>query len=522
MTSAVPPKLSELLSGLAVRLPSQDPAIRGVVFDSRRVRPGDLYVALPGTKSHGGAFASAARAAGAVALLTDAEGARLAGDVPLPVAVADDPRTAMAFASCRFYDHPARGLTSFGVTGTHGKSTTVLMLASALDGAGRRVGSIGTLGFLLGGEPLHLDRTTITTPESPDLQSMLAMMRDGGADTMAMEVSSHALALRRVTGIQFDVVGFTNLGRDHLEFHHTIADYFAAKAQLFTPEYARRAVINGDDEAGVRLLEQATRLDLPAVSVGFGPDCVYRVAEWHPEGTGSGFTLVHPAGTLTAAICLPGDYNVRNAATALAMIDQAGLDMSAALPGLARAVIPGRMQPVELTTPDGRGAPRVYVDFAHTPQAVASALGALNHLALTSARVIAVLGAGGDRDPDKRESMGRAAVEGADVVVVTDDNPRSEDPAAIRSRVLAGARSAVAQARPGSRTARVECLDGGERRSAIGLALRLARQGDAVAILGKGHERTQQLADRTIDFDDVGVVREKWAEIIAGGHHEDA
>ena len=177
MTSAVPPKLSELLSGLAVWLPSQDPAIRGVVFDSRRVRPGDLYVGLPGTKSHGGAFASAARAAGAVALLTDAEGARLAGDVPLPVAVADDPRTAMAFASCRFYDHPARGLTSFGVTGTNGKSTTVLMLASALDGAGRRVGSIGTLGFLLGGEPLHLDRTTITTPESPDLQSMLAMTR---------------------------------------------------------------------------------------------------------------------------------------------------------------------------------------------------------------------------------------------------------------------------------------------------------------------------------------------------------
>ncbi|MDI9627136.1 MAG: UDP-N-acetylmuramoyl-L-alanyl-D-glutamate--2,6-diaminopimelate ligase [Acidobacteriota bacterium] len=517
MNSAVRPKLSDLLAGLGVRLPPQDPPIQGLTFDSRRAHPGDLYVGLPGTQSHGAVFASAAQAAGAVALLTDAEGSRLIGEATLPVAVADDPRTAMAFASCRFYDYPTRALISFGVTGTNGKSTTVLMLASALDGAGRCVGSIGTLGFRLGGQPLRLDRTTITTPESPDLQSMLAVMRDGGADTMAMEVSSHALALRRVAGIKFDVVGFTNLGRDHLEFHHTMAEYFAAKAQLFTPEYASRAVINGDDEAGLRLLDQTRQLGLAAVSVGFGPDCVYRVVEWHPEGTGSSFTLVHPAGTLTATICLPGDYNVRNAATALAMIDQAGLDMSAALPGLARAVIPGRMQPVELTAPDGRGAPRVYVDFAHTPQAVASALGALNHLAQTSARVIAVLGAGGDRDPDKREPMGRAAVEGADVVVVTDDNPRSEDPAAIRSRVLSGARATVEQAPQGSRTARVECLDGGERSSAIGLALRLARPGDAVAILGKGHERTQQLADRTIDFDDVAVVREQWAEIIAGG-----
>lgn len=521
MTSKLPARpLSELLAGLDVRLPASDPLVSGVAFDSRRVRPGFLYVGLPGTSKHGAAFAGKAATAGAAALLTDVAGARLIESEGLatpPVAMVEDARYAMAIASCRSYGQPAQAMTSFGVTGTNGKSTTVLMLAAALDGAGRRVGSIGTLGFLVGGEPLELDRTTITTPESPDLQATLAMMLDRGADTVAMEVSSHALSLQRVAGIRFDVVGFTNLGRDHLEFHHTIEEYFAAKARLFTPDHADRAVINGDAEAGRRLLQQAADLGLPAVSVGFSAGCSYRVTQWQPSGSGSSFTLVHPNGTIEAAICLPGDYNVVNAATALAMIDQAGLDMSAALPGLARAVIPGRMQPVDLPTANGSAAPRVYVDFAHTPQAISSALDALNHPALASARVLVVLGAGGDRDPDKREPMGRAAAQGADVVVVTDDNPRSEDPAIIRSRVLAGARSAIDAAEPGSRLAAVELLDGGERRAAIGQALRLARPGDAIAVLGKGHERTQQLDDETIEFDDVEVVREQWARIIAEG-----
>lgn len=513
-----PMGLSDLLAGQPVMLPGADPVISGVVLDSRRVRPGDLYVGLPGTTRHGAEFAAVAAAAGALAILTDAAGSELAGSAGLPVAIADDPRMAMAIASRRLYGDPARSMISFGVTGTNGKSTTVLMLASALEGSGRLVGSIGTLGFLIGGEPLEMARSTITTPESPDLQLILALMRERGADTMAMEVSSHALVLQRVAGIAFDVVGFTNLGRDHLEFHKTMDAYFAAKAKLFTPEYARHAVINGDDAAGRRLLDQAARLGLPAVSVGFGDDCAYRIAAWHPEGLGSTFTLVHPAGSITGTICLPGDYNVRNAATALAMIDQAGLDMTAALPGLARAVIPGRMQPVELSgaAPAGRAAPRVYVDFAHTPQAVASALSALDHPDRKGrSRVVAVLGAGGDRDPDKREPMGQAAARGADVVVVTDDNPRSEDPAAIRARVLAGARAAIDAAEPGTRLAGVELVDGGDRRRAIGLALRLARAYDSVAVLGKGHERTQQLADKTIDFDDVEVVREQWSLLVA-------
>lgn len=502
--------LSQLLAGLPVRLPDLDPVITRVSFDSRRVNTGDLYVGLPGTRSHGAAFADKARDSGAAALLTDQQGAELAGGLGLPIAVCDDPRHVMAIAAARVWGHPARRMTSFGVTGTNGKSTTVLMLASALDASQHRVGSIGTLGFLVGGRPVEVEHSTITTPEAPDLQAIIATLEARGADVLAMEVSSHALDLNRVTGIQFDVAGFTNLGRDHLDFHKTMEAYFQAKAKLFTPGYAKRAVINADDEAGRRLLAQAAELGLPAVGVGMAPDCDYRIAGWRPHQQGSVFTLVHAQQAIEAFTCLPGEYNVRNAATALAMIDQAGFDMAAALPGLAAAVIPGRMQPVPL---HGEDAPHVYVDFAHTPQAIASALSAFSHPGFADRRVIAVFGAGGDRDPDKREPMGQAGVGGADVVVVTDDNPRSEDPAAIRARVLAGAREAVASAAPGSREAQVEVLDGGDRASAIEQALRLAAPGDAVVILGKGHERTQQLADRTIDFDDVRVAQHSWTKI---------
>ncbi|MGI5952496.1 MAG: UDP-N-acetylmuramoyl-L-alanyl-D-glutamate--2,6-diaminopimelate ligase [Brooklawnia sp.] len=491
--------LSALLAGLPVQLPAADPVVTGVVLDSRRVGPGDLYIGLQGATRHGAEFAAQAARAGAVAVLTDPQGAPLAAASGLPVATTVQVREAMAVAAARCHGHPARSMTCFAVTGTNGKSTTVLMLSAALNGAGRRCGSIGTLGILLGDEQLPMHTSTVTTPEAPDLQAILAQFSQAGAEAMAMEVSSHALALQRAAGITFDVVGFTNLGRDHLDFHDTIEDYFAAKARLFTPGYACRAVINADDPAGLQLLDQAAALGLPAVSVGSAVDCDYRISGWRTDGAGTRFTLEHPHGTLEARLGLPGDYNVRNGALALAMIDQAGLDMHAALPGLARAIIPGRMQPVELP---GAQAPRCYVDFAHTPQAITSALAALNHPG-DQGRVIAVLGAGGDRDPDKREPMGRAAARGADVVVVTDDNPRSEDPAPIRARVLAGARA----------SGTTEAVDGGDRRSAIRLALSLAGPADSVAILGKGHERTQQLADQTVEFDDVAVARQEWAAL---------
>lgn len=506
----VPQPLSALLAGLQTQLPTDDPIIGGVSFDSRRVNPGDLYVGLPGKRRHGAEFAAVVKQQGAAAMLTDAAGAKIAADSGLVMAISAEPRFAMAIAATRCWGNPARSMLTFGVTGTNGKSTTILMLAAALDYQQYRVGTIGTLGFRVAGQPIEVEHSTITTPEAPDLQSAIATLRNHGADVMAMEVSSHALALDRVAGIQFDVVGFTNLGRDHLDFHHTLEAYFQAKAQLFTCDYAQRAVIMTDDEAGRSLLRQAQEQGLSAVSVGTARECAYQIVRRQPEGPGSRFVLKHPRGFLEGRTCLPGEYNIRNAATALAMIDQAGLDMHSALPGLAAAVVPGRMQPVLLA---GAEAPRAYVDFAHTPQAIASALSAFDHPDRGQGRVIAVFGAGGDRDPDKREAMGAAGVCGADVVIVTDDNPRSEKPSDIRARVLAGAHEAAVSAEPGSRRAKVEIYDGESRDDAIQLALTLASPDDAVVILGKGHERTQELADRTIEFDDVAVVQKKWQHI---------
>ncbi len=503
--------LSQLCAGLSARLPSADPEITGVGLDSRRIRPGDLYVALPGQHRHGAEFAAQAATAGAVAILTDAAGAALARETGLPVAQVADPRPAMAAVSARAYGQPARRMVTFGVTGTNGKSTTVLLTAAGLAATGRLVASVGTLGFRLGDRLLPMPTTTVTTPESPDLQALLARFVAEGAQAMAMEVSSHALALHRVSGICFDVVGFTNLGRDHLDFHRTEEAYFAAKAELFTPGYARRAVLNSDDPAGRWLLARAAEQGLPAVGVGFGPPAQYRILGWRPLRTGSAFDLATPDGEYRVEIAMPGEYNVRNAATALAMLDQADVAIEAALPALADAVIPGRMEPVLLI---GADAPRVYVDFAHTPQAVASALAALDTEALTG-RVVAVVGAGGDRDPEKRAPIGAAAASGADMVVVTDDNPRTEEPARIRAAVMAGARRVVAEAPPDSRMGRVEVIDGGDRDAAIGIALELAGADDVVAILGKGHEKTQQLADRVIDFDDVREAQRQWQRIRA-------
>ncbi|MDO5534091.1 MAG: Mur ligase family protein, partial [Propionibacteriaceae bacterium] len=226
---------------------SSGATLTGVTLDSRQVRPGDLYVGLPGQRTHGARHAASAAAAGALAVLTDAEGAQLAADAGIPVAVVEDPRVAMAHLAADVYGHPTGALDLFGVTGTNGKTSTAFLLDAALVALGRTVATIGTIGYRLAGAELPGTRTTITTPESPDLQALLAVLAERGADTVAMEVSSHALALHRVEGIRFDAAAFTMLGQDHLEFHHTLEEYFAAKAQLFTPEHTARAVVNTAD-----------------------------------------------------------------------------------------------------------------------------------------------------------------------------------------------------------------------------------------------------------------------------------
>jgi UDP-N-acetylmuramoyl-L-alanyl-D-glutamate--2,6-diaminopimelate ligase len=476
--------------------------LSGIASDSRLVAPGDLYVALPGLSKHGADFFPQALAAGAVAVLTDPQGVAAIRDPGVPVVVIDDPRQAMGELAARIYGRPAESLAMFAVTGTNGKTTTTFLLDAALRAAGHRVGIIGTIGYLLDGRPLESVRTTVTTPESTELQGLLGYLRDNGADAVVMEVSSHALALGRADGVRFDVAAFTNFGRDHLDFHGDEESYFKAKASLFTAERARHAVVNRDDPRGQQLItaiRAAGEVGLTTISLS-DPAADYSTSSVRAQPNGrSRIAARLPGRKLEFTLSLPGDFNVSNALTALAMLDAARVDLDAAAAGLASAQVPGRMQRVDL----GPRGPLVYIDFAHTPQAVAAALAAIN-----GQRRIVVLGCGGDRDTAKRRPMGAAAASGADVVIVTDDNPRSEDPAAIRAEVLAGALTAQRVAgRP------VTVIDGGDRRSAIREALALARRGDVVAILGKGHEVGQEIGGRTLPFDDAAVAAREWADL---------
>lgn len=509
-TTAAPPNpdawsLHRLLEQAGLTPPEgADRPIGGLAFDSRRVEPGDLYLAMPGARTHGAKFTGTALAQGAVAVLTDAEGAdvvraELGAAAVVPVAIADDPRRAMAILAEVFHHHPSRRVPMFGVTGTNGKTTTVFLLEAALAALGRHVGTIGTLGFRLDGQPLSWTTSTVTTPEAPDLQELFDAMIGHGADTIAMEVSSHALALDRVAGTEFAVAGFTMLGRDHLDFHADLEDYFLAKASLFTSTAAtgvgcRHAVVCIEDDWGRRLAGMVT--DRPLTTVGRGAGADVRILSAVPHDYGQLVHLDLSGRDLQFLLPMPGDYNVTNAALAVAMVHAAGLDACSAAAGLRHAVVPGRMQRVALDPP----APQVVVDFAHTPQAVSEALTAVR----TPGRRIAVLGAGGDRDVEKRPQMGRAAAEKADVVVVTDDNPRTEDPALIRAGVLDGTRGLPA-----------EVHEVAGRRAAITRALELATARDVVLVLGKGHEQGQQLADRVVPFDDVTVAQEAWQQINA-------
>ncbi|MFT4110519.1 Mur ligase family protein, partial [Propionicimonas sp.] len=437
-----------LLSAVLPQAPAV--TVTGVSLDSRSVQPGDLYVALPGQVTHGARFAGQAEAAGAAAVLTDPSGLEHLSGIAVPVVVVDDPRGEMAGIAVQVYGRPAERARLFGVTGTVGKTSTMCLVGAGLRAAGHTVGTIGTIGFTLAGRTLASPRTTVTTPESPDLQALLALMVEQGADAVAMEVSSHALALHRVDGLTFDVAAFTNLGRDHLDFHVTQEAYFQAKASLFRDGRCRAAVVNTDDEWGRRLAAElreagSTRL----VTTGAAGDYRPLAGEVAADGT----TLVRlstPEGERGFALGLLGGFNLANAATAVAMLDVAGVDLDRALPGFASAFVPGRMQRVDL----GPGAPGVVVDFAHTPEAVSAALSAL-----PPGRRIAVLGCGGDRDQAKRGPMGAAAAASASVVVVTDDNPRSEPPEAIRAQVLAGARAAAEESG-------AEVVDGGPRAEA--------------------------------------------------------
>ena len=474
--------------------------VTGLTLNSRTVEPGDLYAALPGSKVHGAEFAASAVGSGAIAVLTDAAGAdMLAGPgvagPGVPLCVVEHPRRVLGELAARMHGHPAEVLTTVGITGTHGKTTTTYMCEAGLMGAHEACGVIGTVGTRLDGQFV---KTTLTTPEAPELHALFALMRDRDIRACAMEVSSHALVMGRVDGVVFDLAVFLNLGRDHLDFHRDVEDYFQAKASLFTPRRARRALVNVDDAHGRRLVEGA---QIPTRTFSAdGSDADWRAEDVRLRADGADFVVVAPGGArYVAGIGMPGPFNVANALAAIAALGEVGYDLRPVVDGLAGLTgVPGRIQRVDA----GQDFVTV-VDYAHKPDAVTAVLSALR--TVTPGRVITVIGAGGDRDRGKRPMMGAAASRLSDVLVVTDDNPRTEDPAHIRAEMLDGARQ-VEQAE------QAELVEVGDRRTAIHRAIAMARPGDCVLVAGKGHEQGQEIAGVIHPFDDRAVAWEALTE----------
>ena len=457
--------------------------VTGVTVASGDAAPGDLFVAVPGLKVHGARYAAQAVSNGAVAVLTDDAGAAEAAESGVPVLVAADPRALAGPIAARVFDEPADRLVTVGITGTNGKTTTSYFVDAALRAAHAATAVLGTVELRIGDEAIESPRTTV---EAPVLQAICALALERGATALTTEVSSHGLALGRLRGMRFDVAGFTNLQRDHLDFHGDMDGYFAAKAQLFEPDLASRGVIVVDDEWGRRLAAQSP---IPVQTVSthaddpHGADWVVTEAQIGLDGVGSSFVLRSPDGARHEAFSpLPGLVNVSNAALAIALAHAAGVDLDVAIDAIAHAhEIPGRMERV---VERGDGLPLCLVDYAHTPDALVLALEAVRPI--TPGRLVIVFGSDGDRDRGKRPIMGSIAARLADVLVVTDENPRSEDPGSIRRAILEG----VLAERPDGR----DVYEGEPRAAAIRRALELAGDSDTVIVTGKGHEPTQEIA----------------------------
>ncbi|MEY3217813.1 MAG: hypothetical protein RLY96_276 [Actinomycetota bacterium] len=452
--------------------------ITGLTLSSKDVQEGDLFIALPGEKNHGADFVEDAISLGAVAVLTDVAGAAKVKGVP--VIVSSNPRRAAGVISAWFYSEPMRDLYSVGVTGTNGKTTVTTLLHQIMSAAGRESGLIGTVETRIGEEVITSKRTT---PESSDLQALSAVMRERHMRNLVMEVSSHAIALERIRGSHFAVVAFTNLSQDHLDFHKTMQAYFEAKAKLFSYEFADLAVINIDDSYGIKLAELT---ELPVMTVSRHDQS----ATWHYTSISKDYVGAHVAIRGSAGILiegkvhLHGGYNFDNLLMAVAIATESGIDpidIAAILPQLTGAV--GRLDAVRL----GQNFTAL-VDYAHSPDAVTRVLETAREI--SDGRVIAVLGCGGDRDTSKRSLMGKALQDGADVAIYTSDNPRSEKADAILVQMTLGLDihepSAVIE----------------DRADAIRAAVNEAQEGDVVLVLGKGHEKGQEINGTVHPFDD--------------------
>ncbi|MFH1690628.1 MAG: UDP-N-acetylmuramoyl-L-alanyl-D-glutamate--2,6-diaminopimelate ligase [Candidatus Eisenbacteria bacterium] len=491
--------LGELLEPLGLRLSGAVAAavVSSIEYDSRKVEPGGLFVAVRGLATDGHLYVSQAAGRGAVAALVE-ESTGTEGILEIAVR---DTRTALGLVAHEFYGRPSEKLRTHAITGTNGKTTTLYLLDSILQESGLATGVVGTLGYRVGD---HVVEGGMTSPESLDLARLLASMVDEGVGAVTMEVSSHALTLRRNAGARFDTATFTNLSRDHLDFHGTIAEYAAAKKLLFgqlagaAGKPGATAIVNTDDEYGRELASYVRSTgNLRLVTYGrSGADVCVVEAVSGPSGTAATFDT--PAGGFTVNLRLISEFNVMNALAATAIAVSQGVPLEAIATGLSRVEsVEGRLETV-----DAGQDFTIVVDYAHTPDALEKTIAAVGKL--VPGRLITVFGCGGDRDRGKRPMMGEIAATGSDVVVVTSDNPRSEDPAAIISEIVGGVKSAGGSAE----LAVIE-----DRREAIAHAIGAAAAGDLVLIAGKGHEDYQIVGDTKLHFDD----REEARAAVEGG-----
>lgn len=477
---------------------TDDPIITGVAIDNRVVEPGDLFVALSGERHHGISFAAGAIESGACAIWTDARGARLAPtlNIPaeIPLVVSSHTRPDVGNIAAGLMGHPSKDLSLVGITGSNGKTTTAYLTFTALEAHYGSAALRGTMGIWLGNDFFPSQRTTT---EAPELQEFFALMRSRSVAAGALEVSSHALSLARVAGTRFAAVGFTNLQRDHLDFHGDMESYFLAKCQLLSIEYSRNGVVCVDDDWGKRAVREAPmttedprRLETLSTT---GAEATWRVVSARArevEGVvqpGSAFTLQGPEEEVDASVQLIGDFNVTNAAMAIVLAHRAGVPLQLAADAVADCPgVPGRMERIFGRSP----GPLAIVDYAHAPDSIAAAIKAVRPV--TPGRLIVAIASDGGRDEGKRPFMGKVAAQGADVVVVTDDNPREEDPAKIRREIIAGAEE----------VGRAEIIEAATRVEAVEICAQIAGEDDTILLTGKGHETTQEIRGEMHYHDD--------------------
>lgn len=490
-------KVAELLKDISFRVCNGAPIdaleVTAIEYDSRKVIEGSLFVCIKGFEADGHDFARQAVDTGAVALCVERQ---LVG-IDVPQLLVESTRQALAFASSRFFGLPSTKLDIAGITGTNGKTTTTYLLDSIMRHAGKKTGVIGTVATQIGDEQLHASRTT---PESADLQALLAQMVEQGVKHVSMEVSSHAIDLHRIDNVSFGVVAFTNLTQDHLDYHRSMENYFGAKKRLFTDFDARARVVDINTEIGLKLASELSA-DYDVLTVGTQPEANVRAINVEPQPFGTYFTLQTPSGEAYVTLPLPGGYNVDNALVAAGCAYALGVDVKTIAESLSAAhQVPGRLERIISGQPF-----EVVVDYAHTPDSLEKAIRAMKDA--THGKVIVVFGCGGDRDPLKRPIMGKVAGTWADIAIATSDNPRTEDAVAILLQVEDGLRASG-----GMFNTEVN------RRHAIERACVLAKPGDCVLIAGKGHEDYQIFAHHTIHFDDREVARESLRKL---GYYQD-